>query len=78
MIWFSGVLVSVRLEVGLDSLGGLFQHRRFCDFLCEVFAKKTVYGKVSEHDWVQSQLGRDPEKPATVHSSGELEDGPVA
>ena len=31
MIWFSGGLVSVRTEVGLDDLGGLFQPRRFCD-----------------------------------------------
>ena len=31
MIWFSGGLVSVRSEVGLDDLGSLFQPRRFCD-----------------------------------------------
>ena len=29
--WFSGGLVSVRSEVGLGDLGGLFQPRRFCD-----------------------------------------------
>ena len=31
MIWFSEGLVSVRSEVGLGDLGGLFQPRRFCD-----------------------------------------------
>ena len=31
VIWFSGGLVSVRSEVGLGDLGGLFQPRQFCD-----------------------------------------------
>ena len=31
VIWFSEGLVSVRSEVGLSDLGGLFQPRQFCD-----------------------------------------------
>ena len=48
VIWFSGGIVSVRSDIGLGDLGGLFQPKWFCDSVKTGMRDKEKHGYITD------------------------------